>query len=337
VSNTKKDKTIGKIISFIERLKSLETIQASNETTISKLKNKCTYEVKNTREQRTSYGEKRTDAGVKKVISRYRKHVKEYYARELKKRNVPTVRRKRLHLLKNNILLHGFLHTGKIKTNSINNKYIAKVKDRMSDDYTIEVTATQKANAINEAIGLLTNKRGYIKNMIGLCLLTGRRPIEVLKTGVFELVNNNTILFSGQAKGRIKEVSQVKFEIPVLHDAKTTIDAIKELRVKAKNLQDLTNIEIDKRTSEQSSKQVKKIFPEISELINDKLGCKIKVKDLRKLYVAINWYNLPQRQKRDYQGKALHWLGHGLGQRFTKGESTRKSSQMTYESFLIID
>jgi hypothetical protein len=66
--------------------------------------------------------------------------------------------------------------------------------------------------------------------VIGLMGLTGRRPIEILKTGKFKYINSQYVLFSGQAKTRETEGTKSSYRIPVLADAKMIIAALRLVR-----------------------------------------------------------------------------------------------------------
>ncbi len=66
--------------------------------------------------------------------------------------------------------------------------------------------------------------------VIGLMGLTGRRPIEILKTGKFKYINSQYVLFSGQAKTRDAEGTKSSYRIPVLADAKMIIDTLRIVR-----------------------------------------------------------------------------------------------------------
>ena len=66
---------------------------------------------------------------------------------------------------------------------------------------------------------------------LGLILLTGRRPSEVLKTAKFEIVDSQNVLFSGQLKTRdCPTAKTAPFPIPVLADASSICEALSRLR-----------------------------------------------------------------------------------------------------------
>ncbi|MFG1487611.1 protelomerase family protein [Oceanospirillum sp. HFRX-1_2] len=66
--------------------------------------------------------------------------------------------------------------------------------------------------------------------VFALCAATGRRPIEVMITGEFEIESENKLIFSGQAKKRFEEEADAAYWIYSLVDTQLVIDAFKFLR-----------------------------------------------------------------------------------------------------------
>ena len=90
------------------------------------------------------------------------------------------------------------------------------------------------------AIGkVLIESTSFYEVAIGLLLLTGRRPIEILKTGSFEIISENKIRFFGQAKTRKSEQSKDGYEIYTLCNSEKVCSALTKLR----GLKDFSNIE----------------------------------------------------------------------------------------------
>ena len=86
---------------------------------------------------------------------------------------------------------------------------------------------------------------------LAVILCTGRRNIEILKVGKFEVVNKNTILFSGQAKKKFGAVAK-PYEIPVMHaSAQDVVDCLDRLKRTSmcKELKGLSNEAVTERTS----------------------------------------------------------------------------------------
>jgi hypothetical protein len=80
---------------------------------------------------------------------------------------------------------------------------------------------------IDKALACL-DSRYYSTVLLGLCLLSGRRPIEICMTGDFcEDVNlpEGQVWFAGQAKTRNEEREEQPFAIPLLCDVPRFIDA----------------------------------------------------------------------------------------------------------------
>lgn len=159
----------------------------------------------------------------------------------------------------------------------------------------------------------LINAAGYLKITLGLIMLTGRRPVEVLKQGKFyyahdvdraiaevelseerkldrvnspeeiaalisELGDCDYLLFSGQAKTRdSKDAAKVPFPIPVLTDPVRVLEAITRLRTDKAKFADLSNDEIHSRSNKELNGKISGAkHPKIfGDLIPaDKCSCK---------------------------------------------------------------
>jgi len=67
----------------------------------------------------------------------------------------------------------------------------------------------------------------YSNVLVGLCLLSGRRPVELCLTGDFcedDALPQGQVYFKGQAKTRDDELADVAFAIPLLCDVSVFID-----------------------------------------------------------------------------------------------------------------
>jgi integrase len=75
----------------------------------------------------------------------------------------------------------------------------------------------------------LLESDSYTSLAWGLALLTGRRSVELLYQGGFEIIDINNVLFSGQAKKR-EGVKSESYPIPVLADSALIVKALDRLR-----------------------------------------------------------------------------------------------------------
>ena len=106
--------------------------------------------------------------------------------------------------------------------------------------------------AIQRAVeeGLNPRQKHATKIAVALAICTGRRSIELFRTGVLKKTEScHTLLFKGQAKQKRKHVAEA-YEIPViLTDSDTAIKALKRLRKTsmATNISDLDNEAVARR------------------------------------------------------------------------------------------
>jgi len=119
----------------------------------------------------------------------------------------------------------------------------------------------------------------YIHNILmGICALTGRRPVEVIKTGKFQYNEIYSLIFTGQVKTR--DEHRAAFEIDTLCSARKILDAHRQLKktLTEHSLGDtsLTNRQINNRLfTSKDTKQLQiqtfaPVYPEeqIPETIN---------------------------------------------------------------------
>jgi Telomere resolvase ResT/TelK catalytic domain len=115
------------------------------------------------------------------------------------------------------------LRMPKVRARALRPLYDAKVADKSSNQQPIH----HYQALVEKALDCLTS-RSYATVMVGLCLLSGRRPIEICMTGDFcedASLPERHVWFSGQAKTRDDELAQAPFAIPLLCDVPTFIDA----------------------------------------------------------------------------------------------------------------
>jgi Ti-type conjugative transfer relaxase TraA len=78
----------------------------------------------------------------------------------------------------------------------------------------------------------MLQSESYLQRTVAIAALTGRRPVEILKTGEFQVgFGPNEIIFSGQAKTR-DETGRARdgYEIPALADRDAILEAVANLR-----------------------------------------------------------------------------------------------------------
>jgi Telomere resolvase len=91
-----------------------------------------------------------------------------------------------------------------------------------------------------------------------LGLLTGRRTVELFKTGTFTPVNEHAVVFGGQAKkGDLAE--PVSYEIPVLAQPELIVTALARLRA-AKDSKELTNQDVNLRYANSCNAAVRRLL-----------------------------------------------------------------------------
>jgi len=126
---------------------------------------------------------------------------------------------------------------------------------------------------IRIATSLLTSW-SYVDVAVGLAFLTGRRSIEILALGSFEVKDKSHVLFKGQAKKRDKDIKG--YTIPVLCDSQLVVNGLKRLNG-LKNFDNLTNEQIHNSTSASLNKAVKKYFNRFAVK-------ELTMHDLRRIY-----------------------------------------------------
>lgn len=114
--------------------------------------------------------------------------------------------------------------------------------------------------------------RGFFSYLaLGLALATGRRSIEVLKTGRISKVGEYELEFSGQAKKRGGVDYSEAYHIYTLVKADLVIEAWEELRSlpEASELQSLDNSDVNRRTAKTLNTLTKRIFNDDSRVFKD--------------------------------------------------------------------
>ena len=133
---------------------------------------------------------------------------------------------------------------------------------------------------MDQVYELLTNRdrlvdgeyRPYYSHLaLGLALATGRRSIEVLKTGRIKKVDRYQVEFSGQAKKRGGVDYSQAYHIYTLVDADLVVEAWNELRSlpEVVELQGMDNTEINRRTAKTLNTLAKRVFNDEERVFKD--------------------------------------------------------------------
>jgi hypothetical protein len=181
------------------------------------------------------------------------------------------------------------------------------------------------------AIGTdLLGSTSFYEVAIGLLLLTGRRPVEILKTGSFEVISENKVRFFGQAKTRESEQARDGYEIYTLCNAQFVCNALTNLR-NLKDFSNKTNRQTESSTSGRLGVTLRKhlmtddfFFMSNDGTTNNLRSFKgIEVKALRDIW--LNIAHLRFEPLSDIHNFATRMLGHVSG-----------STASNYMEFMII-
>lgn len=154
-----------------------------------------------------------------------------------------------------------------------------------------------------KAVALLDSK-SYSGLALGLMLLTGRRMSEILKTGQFEYIADDQVIFSGQLKTRESPTAKTyPFQIPVLHDATKIIEALARLR-SMPSIAALQNKSV-KECNKKADTIGEACRTHFEKLIKDSVP-----KDLRAAYAQICLVYKRQEKRTDYEPYFADILGH---------------------------
>jgi hypothetical protein len=160
--------------------------------------------------------------------------------------------------------------------NKIEKRYTKKVAKRHKKLISIKKNEVM----IQKAVELLESEK-WFEIAAGLCLLTGRRATEVLKTAKLTNCDNSQskAFFRGQLKSKGLDKSREKYPIYILGESKNKCkDALKRLR-KILDCKSLSNEQTTKKYNSQLNNTTRKHFGKSID------GC--TAHDLRKAYAAI--------------------------------------------------
>lgn len=162
------------------------------------------------------------------------------------------------------------------------------LQNKIENSYTKKVVKQQKKlkkikeyqTALDLAKELLSSEK-WFEVAVALCLLTGRRSTEILKTAKFTNVGNSKkkVFFKGQLKSKGLSKEQNKYQIYILGDSKNECkNALKKLR-SLLDCKNLSNEQTVKKYNSQLNNTVRRLF---SGYLGD-----CTAHDLRKAYATI--------------------------------------------------
>ena len=194
-----------------------------------------------------------------------------------------------------------YMNFSKEEWNTINVPTEEKVQEDQEDQQFVE----NPAAIVEKAERLLSSERWY-DLVVGLCMVTGRRPTEILKTARFFPKSMYTVTFDGQLKKR-EDINVLPYEIPTLVLAEMVISAWRRLRA----LVDTTLLD-NKQVSEKYHKDVNLaanrhfagLIPQQSEKEN------LSARAFRAVYahIAVLWFCPMRTSDRSYANAVLgHW------------------------------
>jgi hypothetical protein len=187
---------------------------------------------------------------LRRYRSDYRNEVKQYFrGKKMALTHTPKYEKEQGHialkylvLKRNEVITYGKNEKARKEAYLIGNRVLINQYEKL---IIIGVQLLESTNLYEIAIGLL--------------LLSGRRPIEIFKTGSFDFVSQNKVLFTGQAKTRESEQAQDNYEIYTLCDAKLVCSALHKLRSQ-KDFSQKTNRQVESTTSGRLGLTLRKYF-----------------------------------------------------------------------------
>ncbi len=172
---------------------------------------------------------------------------------------------------------------------------------------------------------------------VGLALSTGRRLTEIMKTAKVKMVDDRTLLFSGQLKTKNRHLfeSVKPYNIPTLIDAKIVLQAFKTLRKATRKdklkFTDVQGNEVESMVKDGDIKDYdhnKAVHRKYERTMNSAVRMNLQngnfsLKDCRALYTEITYENhkLPGEARSAYRHRVL---GHSMIE-----------TQLHYEAFQI--
>ena len=147
------------------------------------------------------------------------------------------------------------------------------------------------------------NSNDIFEIAIGLCALTGRRVGEIFSTCEFTEVCEFSVLFDGQLKTKNSR-ELIPYEIPVLHNSKVIVKALKYLRNFNPEFKVQSLASVHDKVSWKINKVYKAHFTNYYEPPT-------RPKDMRSIYATICYAKNPANVRVSRQVFYGHILGHG--------------------------
>lgn len=144
----------------------------------------------------------------------------------------------------------GLVTVGEAIAKRSNAEKARKLSARVSD-----TNSVKNMDALLAQTKVLLKSWDWKELAVGIALATGRRTIEVLKTGDFRQKRANLIRFRGQAKSKSEKGW---FNIPCLVSAKLVVDAVARLR-KIENFAGMDNETVNKKAQKPLERVAKKL------------------------------------------------------------------------------
>jgi Telomere resolvase ResT/TelK catalytic domain len=204
-----------------------------------------------------------------------------------------------------------------------------KAKSRETTDIRLEsIQYIQKPDDIVDIATEMLNSPEWSDVACGLCVLTGRRLVEVLQTGAFERHTAYSVMFSGQAKKR-KEFPA--YEIPTLCESALVVAGLERLR-SLKDVSALPRESVSRNNDKAVAKSVNLNFKGLIPMPEEK---PINVHTLRAVYtrIAVLYYCPPLVYD-------LHFLSYTQGH-FDVSDDNKilrsYASEMNYAHYALAD
>ena len=185
--------------------------------------------------------------------------------------------------------------------------------------HTIKINPAGVLALIDDLLTRPTKQAGlvfdYARLAIGIALATGRRTVEVIYTGAFAWFDENTVIFTGQAKKRAgtEEDGETRLIIPTLVPATLVIASMEQLRQLA-TMQDLQERLAQQPNERLSRDLVNKVTAmNLNLKIKKLMGDSFTFKDTRAIYARMayqRFFNTHLWQHIDEDEFFRRLLGH---------------------------
>lgn len=174
------------------------------------------------------------------------------------------------------------------------------------DIRTSDVATFDLREMIKRCRDAVVQKQDPLLVALALMGLTGRRPIEILKTGSFKYIDKCSIEFYGQAKTKNSRCDDFSYKIPILGDAQEIIKGLEYIREKLP-LDDLDNEVINSNHTRRLLNQSKTFFRGFFGTHKIRLNNK----SFRSMYVSACYELNDMTNKMSFNAYAAKILGHG--------------------------